>query len=130
MRVATRSAFADVSFGAFGLALLALAAAFSVFGIPPLPPALIVALGVPSPLTGMTRSFVAMASGDIARAFWFHPLGPLTFVVCAIAATSAAMTLRTGRRPLVVDRLASSRMTWIVVAVAFAAVWVRQMLVF
>ena len=130
MRVATRPTFADVSFGAFGLALLGLAVAFSVLGIPPMPPALIVVVGVPSPLTGMTRSFVAVASGDIARAFWFHPLGPIVFAMCAVAAASAVITLRTGRRPVVVDRIVSSRATWVVAAVAVAAAWVRQMYVF
>jgi hypothetical protein len=36
--------------------------------------------GLPCPTCGLTRSFAAMAGGDVARALRFHPLGPALFV--------------------------------------------------
>lgn len=36
--------------------------------------------GLPCPTCGLTRSFAAMAGGDVARALKFHPLGPALFV--------------------------------------------------
>jgi hypothetical protein len=37
-------------------------------------------LHVDCPFCGMTRSFVAVAHGDLGAAFAFHPAGPLLFV--------------------------------------------------
>lgn len=35
--------------------------------------------GVDCPFCGLTRSFVALAHGDLGRALHFHPAGPLLF---------------------------------------------------
>lgn len=37
--------------------------------------------GLPCPGCGLTRSFCALAKGDVARSFGFHWLGPLLFVM-------------------------------------------------
>jgi hypothetical protein len=120
----------DIHFGLLGTALIALAAAFAVWGIPPLPPAPMVGLGIASPLTGMTRSFVALARGDVARSFWFHPLGPLTFLACIAAAVNATVVTARGRRVPVVGRIFATRTAGWTIAAAFLVVWVRQIIVF
>ena len=99
-------------------------------GIPTwLPAAPLVRLGVASPLTGMTRSFVAMASGDPARALAWHPLGPALFLACAIAPALAVASLVRGRRFSVVETVMRSGAAWSVTAAIVAAAWVRQMVV-
>ena len=101
------------------LSLVALAFVFASTGIPAwIPPAPLVRLGIASPLTGMTRSFVALASGHIARAFALHPLGPLVFAACLAAPVLAIRPVALGAR------------FWWCVAALFAIVWVRQILVF
>jgi hypothetical protein len=119
-----------VSFGALGGALIVCACAFAMLGTPPLPPAPMVLAGLPSPLTGMTRSFVALASGDVWRSFVLHPLGPLSFAGCALAAANGVVVLRSGRRTGVVDRVLRVPYAPWIMALAFAAVWVRQIVVF
>jgi uncharacterized protein DUF2752 len=119
-----------VWFGLLGAALVSCAVVFAIWGAPPLPPAPMVLLGIPSPLTGMTRSFVALASGDVTGAFRLHPLGPLCFAACIAAAANLAASLRSNRRPTFVDRVVSRRATWWLVATAFAVAWIRQIVVF
>jgi hypothetical protein len=56
------------------------------------------------PFCGMTRSFVALAHGDIAASVRFHPAGPLLFVAMAIfLAGAVTVAIRRGR-PLVERR--------------------------
>ena len=121
---------ADISFGALGAALVGCAFAFALFGTPPLPPAPIIAVGLPSPLTGMTRSFVAIAGGDAWRALLLHPLGPLCFAACIGAVANAAVILHTGHRMRIVDRALHVRSAPWIVALAFAATWIRQIVLF
>jgi hypothetical protein len=103
------------------LTLVALAFVFASTGIPAwIPPAPLVRLGIASPLTGMTRSFIALVSGHVLRAFTLHPLGPLVFAACLVVPV----------RPLLLARLAGSARFWWVVGGAFALVWIRQILVF
>jgi len=92
---------------------------FASTGIPSwIPPAPLVRFGIASPFTGMTRSFVALASGHLERAFELHPLGPLVFAAC-LASPLIAL------RPVHV----SGRLWWCVGAV-FALAWIRQIVVF
>jgi hypothetical protein len=42
------------------------------------------AFHIDCPFCGMTRSFVALAHGDVAGAFRFHPAGPLLFAAMAV----------------------------------------------
>jgi hypothetical protein len=120
----------DVWFGLLGAALIACALAFAAFGTPPIPPGPMVALGVPSPLTGMTRSFVALAGGHVTHAFALHPLGPLCFAACLVAVVNAVVERRNGRRAAIVRRaLGVPYAPWLL-AIAFIAVWIRQIVVF
>jgi hypothetical protein len=101
------------------LTLVALAFLFARTGIPSwIPPALLVRLGVASPLTGMTRSFVSLASGRVAKAFWWHPLGPLVFATCLGSPLLGRYIAKLGPR------------FWWCVAAMFAIVWIRQILMF
>jgi hypothetical protein len=60
--------------------------------------------GVPCPFCGMTRSFVALAHGDVGAARRFHPAGPILFAaMAALVAATAAVALRRGQ-PLVERR--------------------------
>lgn len=116
----------EVPLGAMGLGLVVLAFLFAATGIPPLPPAILVHLGVASPLSGMTRSFVALAGGDPLAAFGWHPLGPLCFAAGAGAAVVAALSWIRGRRLDALARRLAHRWVWGVVALAFAGAWARQ----
>jgi hypothetical protein len=116
----------EVPFGAFAACLIALALVFAAVGIPRwLPPALIVRAGIPSPLTGMTRSFVALASGDLAASFAFHPLGPLVFAACALTPMVALASWLRGERLTVLRRMANATVLWSVVGLLVAA-WAWQ----
>lgn len=59
------------------------------------------AFGVDCPMCGMTRSFVALAHGDVGAAFRFHPAGPLLFVAMAALVVAVAVTAVRRTRPLV-----------------------------
>jgi hypothetical protein len=121
---------ADLWFGVLGAALVGCAFAFAAFGTPPFVPAPITAIGVPSPLTGMTRSFVALAGGDLSLSFLFHPLGPLCFLACVAAIGNTAVILRTGHRARLVENALRVRSAPLVVGLAFTVVWIRQIAVF
>ncbi len=120
----------DLHLALLGATLVACAFAFAAFGTPTLPPAPMVMLGVPSPLTGMTRSFVALAQGHVVDALVLHPLGPLCFGACVLAMVSFATTLHTGRRPAAIERVLRMRHGAPIVAALFAAVWARQIVVY
>jgi hypothetical protein len=116
-------------FGIVGACLVSIAFVFRFTGIPSwIPPALLVRVGIASPFTGMTRSFVALASGHLVDSFRWHPLGPLIFVACAIAPMAMVWSWRYGRIAWI-GRLLTSPSVWIGAALAFAAVWVRQIVV-
>jgi hypothetical protein len=120
----------DTWFGVLGGVLLACAFVFAAFGTPPLPPGPMVAFGVPSPLTGMTRSFVALAGGHVTHAFALHPLGPLCFAACVLAVVNLAIERRHGRRAAIVRRALDIAYAPWLLALAFTAAWVRQIVVF
>ncbi|HVL33816.1 MAG TPA: DUF2752 domain-containing protein [Actinomycetota bacterium] len=108
-------------------ACVALAFVFARAGIPGwIPPAPMLMLGIPSPLTGMTRSFVALASGDVPRAFWFHPLGPVCFAACVVSIVAVFRGAVTGREL----RLRLPAVHVGIIVAAIASVWVRQIAVF
>lgn len=117
----------DFRVGAIASALLVLAFVFSATGIPRwIPPAPLAVAGIPSPLSGMTRSIVALAGGDLRAAFGWHPLGPPLFVSLLAASVVCALTLARGRRIGVLDRFLSRRAVWACVAAAFTLAWIRQ----
>lgn len=51
--------------------------------------------GIPCPGCGMTRSFLALAQGDLEGAIAFHLFGPLVFAACAGLALHIAIELYT-----------------------------------
>lgn len=117
----------EVPFGVFGASLVALAFVFAITGIPSwIPPAPLVRLGVPSPLTGMTRSFVALASGDVRAAFEWHPLGPLLFSACVATPLVAIVSWVGGSRLQPLTRVLHSRAFVISVVAVVVMAWVRQ----
>lgn len=117
----------EVPLGILGAGLVGLAALFAVAGIPNwIPPALTVRFGIPSPLTGMTRSFVATASGDIAAAFLWHPLGPPAFAACVATPMVALASWVRARRFATLSRWLSSRKLWVALAFLTVLVWSRQ----
>lgn len=108
---------------ALGATLVGLAVLFCLTGIPAwIPAAPLTIAGIASPLSGMTRSFVAMASGDVGAAFAWHPLGPPCFVACAAAPVLVVARVRLPR-PLATRAFATG------LAAVFAAAWVRQIAV-
>ncbi|MFN2613220.1 MAG: DUF2752 domain-containing protein [Actinomycetota bacterium] len=118
----------EISLGVIGAGWVTLSFVFARTGIPRwIPPAPLVLVHIASPTTGMTRSFVAMASGHVARAFGWHPLGPIVFVASIIATVVAARALVQRRAPSL--PFLRTRALWLGVAVAFAAAWVRQIIV-
>lgn len=74
----------------------------------------------------MTRSFVALASGELSDALRWHPLGPPTFLLCAAAPLVAVASWVRNRRPGLLVRLASARGLWAAVAMLAALAWARQ----
>lgn len=112
---------------ALGGSLLVTAVVFAQTGIPGwIPPGVLPALGVPSPLSGMTRSFVALASGDLPGAFGWHPLGPVVFAACVGAVVLAGVSTVRGAVPEGVRALASKRPVWLLVGWCFVVAWIRQ----
>ena len=120
----------EVPLGGLGAAVVALAFVFGLRGIPAwLPAAPLVRLGIASPLSGMTRSFVAFASGDLVRAFGWHPLGPLVFVACCAMATAAVVSWVRSRRFAIVASALRSTAFWSCAAAVFGITWIRQIFV-
>ncbi len=76
-------------------------------------------LSVPCPTCGLTRSFVALAHGDIGAAFIWHPAGPMLFLAMGIFALTAFMALAR-RAPALADRPA---VRWWMQAIAVAVVF-------
>jgi len=81
-------------------------------GINPVPTCLFHQVtGLPCPFCGGTRSFVAMAHGNVAAAAHVYPLGPLLFLLMLGAIGVAAYTLITGRRVRVdLDQVTRNRL--------------------
>jgi hypothetical protein len=61
------------------------------------------AFQIDCPFCGMTRSFVALAHGDLAAALRFHPAGPLLFAAMVVALI-AVVTVLVRRGPPLVER--------------------------
>ncbi len=54
--------------------------------------------GIPCPTCGMTRSFMAIAHGDLGQAFAFHLFGPILFLTFLIAIIHLSLELLVKRR--------------------------------
>jgi hypothetical protein len=81
-------------------------------GVNPMPPCLFHQLtGLSCPFCGGTRSFAAMAHGNVAAAAHVYPLGPLLFAGLIAALALAMYTLLSGRRfTLALDPVARNRL--------------------
>ena len=73
--------------------------------------------GLPSPSTGMTRSFVAYSRGEYGRGFLFSPAAPLIVLAFCAVASGCALGLLRGKpyrmpRWLVYALLVSLVLNW------------------
>ena len=70
-------------------------------------------LGIPCPACGLTRAFVQLAQGDVAGAFWYHPLFWLVLLLPWVA--HKKMPPR------------GQHFLWIFLLVVFTGTWVVRM---
>jgi hypothetical protein len=56
------------------------------------------------PFCGMTRSFVALAHGNLGAALRFHPAGPLLFLAMAVFVVAVVVAVLRRGRPVVDSR--------------------------
>ena len=78
--------------------------------------------GVECPSCGLTRSFCAMAHGDLARATHFNPLGPVLFAILCVSLVLLIVAPATWRR------WASARTVHMALAVTLFAVWLGRLI--
>ena len=68
-------------------------------GVNPIPPCIFHQVtGLPCPFCGGTRSFAAMAHGNVVGAAHVFPIGPLLFVALVAAVVYCTWAVVTGRR--------------------------------
>ncbi len=77
--------------------------------------------GVPCPGCGMSRALLALACGDVALAFSFHPLAPLVPFIGLVALLRNTAPFR---------ELYNSGIFWVACAACFVAVWAVRMVVY
>ncbi len=103
----------------------------SLPGVGPMPTLCMwkIATGVDCPGCGLTRCFVALAHGDLADAWRFHPVGIVLFVLLALQIPYRAIQLRrlaAGRPPLAGPWLTA--IPWFLVAAMLIQWLVKLML--
>ncbi|MGO9568321.1 MAG: DUF2752 domain-containing protein [Desulfomonilaceae bacterium] len=85
--------------------------------------------GISCPGCGLTRSFVAMARGDIASALQLNPCGPLLFILCCLQIPYRVLAyLNVGRTVSLLQHIEKRGhfITWLVVAGLIAA-WTARL---
>lgn len=98
-------------------------------GISPIPPCLFHTLtGQPCPFCGGTRSFVAMAHGNVGAAVHVFPLGPLLFVALVLAVGYSIWSLATGRRVNVSIDPGARRAVTVLLLAVLVANWMSKLL--
>lgn len=99
-------------------------------GVNPIPPCIFHQVtGLPCPMCGGTRSFAAMAHGNLVGAVHVFPIGPLMFLALVAAVVYAAWAVLTGRRAHVaMDRKLVRRLTAIAVVMLMAN-WAAKLFV-
>ena len=118
---------------AFGGAAL-LGASFTLpvlqaHGMSPVPPCLFhTVTGLPCPFCGGTRSFVAMAHGNLAAAVHVYPIGPLLFAGVVLALIYGVFALVTARRYRLVLEPRTRKGLLIVAGSVLAANWLAKLL--
>jgi Protein of unknown function (DUF2752) len=115
-----------------GLSVLGAAYTLPVFwsrGVSPIPPCLFHQVtGQPCPMCGATRSFVALAHGDIARSLYLYPLAPVLFLAMLIGIGYGGWAMATGKRVRLEMSLATSQRIGLIILVAFALNWLAKLL--
>lgn len=85
--------------------------------------------GIPCMGCGLTRSFCAIAKGEVGRAAGFHPLGPALFVAAVVYwARGLAAVSGLGERVAACDRAVVLLRLPLVAIVALTVVWILQLL--
>ena len=98
-------------------------------GITPIPPCIFHTLtGQPCPMCGATRSFVALAHGDVARSVYLYPLAPVLFLAMLIGIGYGAWAMVTGKRVRLEMSLRTSQRIGLLVLLAFALNWLAKLL--
>jgi hypothetical protein len=77
--------------------------------------------GVACPFCGISHSLVALADGDVAASFAYHPLGPVTVVLYLAFIIAVVATIRRRTDPVIESRAFSLLCGSLVVA--SLAVW-------
>ena len=98
-------------------------------GVSPIPPCLFHTLtGQPCPFCGGTRSFVAMAHGDLGAAVHVFPIGPLLFAALVLAVAYSVGSLATGRRITLSMDLQTRRLLTVVALAVLVINWSSKLL--
>lgn len=85
-----------IRYGVLGMTLLSVSGAFAYSAnssLPRLGCPILHFTGIPCPTCGMTRSFIAIAQGDLGSAITYHLLGPLVFLSFVVAALHVFLEL-------------------------------------
>jgi hypothetical protein len=115
-----------------GLFVLGAAYTLPVFwnrGVSPIPPCIFHQVtGQPCPMCGATRSFVALAHGDIARSVYLYPLAPVLFLAMLIGIGYGAWAMVTGKRVRLEMSLRTHQRIGLIILLAFALNWLAKLL--
>ena len=103
--------------------------AFWTRGVNPIPPCIFHQVtGQPCPMCGATRSFVALAHGDIARSLDLYPLAPALFLAMLIGIGYGAWAMITGKRVRLLMSLRTHQAIGLIILLAFALNWLAKLL--
>lgn len=86
--------------------------------------------GIPCPNCGMTRSFLALAKGDLGESISYHLFGPLLFLIFLIVTVHTATELVMGRKvfPPYYQILYQFKLHWIGLASYFGYYLIRLLI--
>jgi hypothetical protein len=115
-----------------GLFVLGMSYTLPVFwsrGVSPIPPCIFHQVtGQPCPMCGATRSFVALAHGDIARSVYLYPLAPVLFLAMLIGIGYGAWAMATGKKLRLQMSLRTHQVIGLIILLAFALNWLAKLL--
>jgi hypothetical protein len=83
-------------------------------------------LGFECPGCGLTRSFIAIMHGDLARAWFYNPAGLLVFAAIAFQVPYRTVQLNRARRGKPSFHTAWLDGTWIIVGAALITQWIAR----
>lgn len=76
-------------------------------------------IGIPCPACGMTRSYFSLLSGDIKKAFFYHPLFLLPIFICVLFLL---------RNNAYLSKLWKSNILWVIIFIIIISVYIIRML--